>query len=103
MTKLKKLILPKPTESDRFNAIDPLDSRYYDAEIAKYLSERSRIAYQAHVESALAHTLADFEICSHTVASQIEVAARKVKVEQVYKEEQITKHDIKAFVNCIKP
>jgi len=102
MTKLKKLILPKPTESDRFNAIDPLDSRYYDAEIAKYLSERSRIAYQAHVESALAHTLADFEICSHTVASQIEVAARKVKVEQVYKEEQITKHDIKALVNCIK-
>src|SRR3989344_891973 len=102
MTKLKKLVLPNPTSGDTFNTIDPLDSRYYDIEIAKYLSERSRIAYQAQVEAALAHTLAEFGICSQTVANQIESACRKVTIESVYKEEQITKHDIRALVNCIK-
>lgn len=102
MTKLKKLVLPNPTASDRFNNIDPLDSRYYDAEIAKYLSERSRVAYQAQVEAALAHTLADFGVCSRAVANQIETAAYKIKIEDVYKEELVTKHDIKALVNCIK-
>ena len=102
MTKLKKLVLPNPTSGDTFNTIDPLDSRYYDIEIAKYLSERSRIAYQAQVEAALAHTLAEFGICSQTVANQIESACHQVTVEDVYKEEQTTKHDIKALVNCIK-
>jgi adenylosuccinate lyase len=101
MTKLQKLTLPEPKQ-DRFGAIDPLDSRYYDAEIERYLSERSRIAYQARVEAALAHTLADFGICVPKIASEIEAAAQKIKVEEVYQEEQNTKHDIKALVNCIK-
>ena len=95
------MLLPEPND-DRFSAIDPLDSRYYDKEIARYLSERSRIAYQAHVEAALAHTLADFGICSQRIASQIESACRLVSVEAVYREELETKHDIKALVNCIK-
>jgi adenylosuccinate lyase len=83
-------------------SIDPLDGRYYDAEVASYLSEESRIAYQAYVEAALAQTLADFKICSRNVANEIEAAARKIKAADVYKEEQTTKHDIKALVNCIK-
>jgi adenylosuccinate lyase len=102
MTGLKKLVLPAPGSSDRFSAVDPLDSRYYDPETARYLSERSRIAYQAHVEAALAKTLADFGICSAAVARKIEAAANQVTVEAVYHEEQTTKHDIKALVNCIK-
>src|ERR1017187_8830291 len=101
MNKLKILVLPLPV-NDRFSAIDPLDSRYYDPEIAGYLSERSRIACQAYVEAALGHTLADFGICSPAVAQKIELATKKVRAEAVYKEEQTTKHDIKALVNCIK-
>jgi adenylosuccinate lyase len=102
MSGLGPIELPDVANGDRFDAIDPLDSRYYDTAIARYLSERARVAYQAHVEAALAHTLADFGVCSQTVAKQIEAAAATVSVEAVYEEEQTTKHDIKALVNCIK-
>jgi adenylosuccinate lyase len=99
---LKPITLPEIRGGGNFDSIDPLDSRYYDDSAAKYLSERSRIAYQAYIETALAHTLADFKICSRAVANEIEKSARVVKIEDVYKEEEITKHDIKALVNCVK-
>lgn len=98
---MKPISLPAPTD-DRFGSIDPLDSRYYDPEIAKYLSERSRIAYQAHVEAALAHTLADFGICTPEIADQIETAVTKITAEAVSDAEKTTRHDIKAIVNSIK-
>lgn len=85
-----------------YDSIDPLDNRYFDAEISKYVSERSRIAYQAYIEAALAHTLAEYGICSEAAAKEIEAAARQVKVEDVYLAEKETKHDIKALVNTIK-
>ena len=99
---IKTFALPEPADERDYNAIDPLDSRYYDPAIARYLSERSRITFQAQVEAALAHALADFGICSRTAAKQIEAAARQIKAEDVYAEEKTTKHDIKALVNCIK-
>lgn len=99
---LKPLALPKPTGPTAYSGIDPLDGRYFDNAIAQYLSERSRVAYQAYVQAALAQTLADFGICSRSVANEIEQAARSIKIEAVYKEEQTTKHDIKALANCIK-
>ncbi|CAN5670344.1 lyase family protein [soil metagenome] len=95
------IILPT-TGFPNYNAVDPLDGRYFDPEIARYLSERSRVFYQAHVEGALARTLADFGICSKDIAKEIERAVTKINIEDVYKEEQITKHDVKALVNCIK-
>jgi adenylosuccinate lyase len=101
VSQLKAFKLPELKE-DRFAAIDPLDSRYFDAAIASHLSEGSRIAYQAYVEAALAHTLADFKICSSSVALAIEKASAKVTAKAVYEEEKVTKHDIKALVNCIK-
>jgi adenylosuccinate lyase len=79
-----------------------LDCRYFDVEVAKYLSEESRIAYQAYVEAVLAQTLADFKVCSRVVADEIEASARKVNADEVYIQEEITKHDIKALVNVIK-
>lgn len=85
-----------------YNSIDPLDSRYYDPGIAKYLSERSRIAYQAYVEAALAQALAEVGICSSEVANEIQTAAGKVTAEAVADEEKTTKHDVKALVNVIK-
>jgi adenylosuccinate lyase len=99
---MKPIVLPAVSSTRDYSALDPLDSRYYDPEIAKYLSERSRIAYQAYVEAALAHALANVSICTPEIADQIEMAASKVVAEDVYLEEQTTRHDIKAVVNCIK-
>jgi len=99
---MKPLKLPEYKNDRNFAAIDPLDSRYFDPEIAKYLSEASRLATQAYVEAVLAHTLAEFGVCSAKVAREIEAAALKVTPEAVYQEEQKTKHDIKALVNVIK-
>ncbi|QQS19441.1 adenylosuccinate lyase [Candidatus Saccharibacteria bacterium] len=92
-----------PTSGDnRFNSIDPLDGRYYDPEIARYLSERTRILTQAHVEAALAYGLAEFGLCSQEIAEQIDAASRKISVEAVSEEEKTTRHDVKAIVNTIK-
>src|SRR3954470_3914558 len=95
-------MLPTVDLSPNYSAIDPLDARYYDPEIASYLSERSRIAFQAYMEAALAHALADFGICSKEVAEEIEAATTKVTAEAVDEHERTTKHDVKALVNTIK-
>lgn len=99
---MKSINLPSVKPDPNFDSIDPLDGRYYDPEIAKYLSERSRIAYQAYIEAALARTLADFGVCSQEVADEIENAAASVTAETVAEEERTTKHDVKALVNSIK-
>lgn len=99
---LRPLILPDVSPTADLSNLDPLDGRYYDPEIAKHTSEYTRVAYQAYVEAVLAHTLADFKICSRRAADSIEAAALKVNAKEVYLEETITKHDIKALVNCIK-
>ncbi len=99
---MKPINLPDGAAAPNYSAVDPVDGRYFDAETAKYLSERSRIAYQAYVEAALAHTLADFEVCSREIAQQIEAAAGKVTAEAVAEAEKTTKHDVKALVNTIK-
>jgi adenylosuccinate lyase len=99
---MKPITLPPASPDPNYSAIDPLDSRYYDPEIAQHLSERSRLAYQAYVEAALAKALAEFGVCSPEIAKEIEVASAKVTAEAVAKEEKTTKHDVKALVNCIK-
>jgi adenylosuccinate lyase len=99
---MKPLTLPTPPDNADYHSIDPLDGRYYDPEIARYLSEASRIAYQAHVEAALARALAEFGICPSGAAEQIETAAGKVTAKAVAEEEKTTKHDVKALVNVIK-
>lgn len=99
---MKPITLPAVSDRPNYSAIDPIDGRYYDAGSAKYLSERSRIAYQAYVEAALAHTLADFGICTPDVAVEIESAAARITAETVTEHEKTTKHDVKALVNSIK-
>lgn len=99
---MKPINLPDIDAKPNFNGIDPLDGRYFDSEIARYLSERSRIAYQAYVEAALGHALAEFGVCSLEVAGQIEESASKVTAEAVAEAEKTTKHDVKALVNTIK-
>lgn len=101
MADLKPLNLPEPT-GGHYGAIDPLDSRYFDPQVSRYLSERARIAYQAHVEAALAQTLAESSVCDQTTADAIAEAATQVTAEEVYEQEKTTRHDIKALVNAIK-
>jgi adenylosuccinate lyase len=102
MKQLAPIVLPDTSDARNYDSIDPLDNRYYDIEIGHYLSERSRVAYQAYVEAALANTLADYGVCSQEVADEIAVAASQVTTEEVYAEEKTTRHDIKALVNVIK-
>ncbi len=99
---MKPISLPAVDDKPNFSSIDPLDGRYFDSETAKYLSERSRIAYQAYVEAALAHALAETGICSQEIADEIEESAAKVTAEAVSEAEKTTKHDVKALVNTIK-
>lgn len=99
---MKPLQLSQPAPDANYSSLDPLDGRYYDPEIAKYLSEQSRIAYQAYIEAALARALSEFGICSKEIAAQIEEAAGKVTAQAVATEEKTTKHDVKALVNVIK-
>lgn len=102
MGKLLPITLPIIDSGLSFSAIDPLDGRYYNPDIAAYLSEASRIQYQAHIEAALAQTLADYGICSQKIADEITQAAKSIDYRAVYEEEKTTKHDIKAIVNTIK-
>lgn len=99
---LQPLELPEAKKSDAYSNIDPLDGRYFDAEIARYLSEEARVRYQAYVEAALARALAIHGVCSESVFDEIESASRTVTAQKVAEEEQITRHDVKALVNVIK-
>jgi len=101
-SRLRPFALPDGGAPANYSNVDPLDGRYFDADVARYLSEQSRVTYQAYVEAALAHALADQGICTKADAQAIETAARKVTAAAVYEEEQNTKHDVKALVNCIK-
>lgn len=102
MKQLAPLQLKPSDKDDRFSSIDPLDVRYFDSEVSQYLSERSRVSYQAYMEAALAQALADVGICSREVADEIDSAVRRIDIAAVYEEELVTKHDVKALVNCIK-
>ena len=94
--------LPAVDPPQDLHNIDPLDGRYFDAGAARYLSEQSRVTFQAYVEAALAHTLAEYGVCKPEDAAAIETSARSIKAVDVYREELATKHDVKALVNCIK-
>ena len=91
-----------------FDAISPLDFRYYGRnkkiyeKLQPYLSEAAFIKYALKVESALAKVLAKHNICSRKIADEIEKACRQVTPEQVYAEEDRIKHNIRALSNCIR-
>ncbi len=86
----------------RFENISPLDSRYRDERFAEFLSEEARVRYQAMVEAALAKALAKQGICSKKAAREIARAAERVRADEVYAEEKVTRHDVRALANCIR-
>ena len=93
---------------DVFDAISPLDHRYYATSpelfdrLASYLSERATIRYQARVEAALVRALAQRNICSEDVAREVEQACQQISPDEVYEEERRTRHNIRALVNVIR-
>ena len=97
-----------PEKINLFDTISPLDFRYYGRnkkayeKLQPYLSEAGFIKYALKVESALAKTLAEYKICQKSIADEIEKACRQVTPEQVYAEEDMIKHNIRALANCIR-
>ncbi len=89
-------------ERDIFRSLSPLDYRYFDEEVADYLSEEAFIRYKLKVELALVKVLAEREVCSQSVVDEVAAAIINVTAEEVYAEERKTFHDIRALVNCIQ-
>ncbi len=95
-------------QRDVFDAISPLDHRYYASspelfdQLSEFLSERAVIAYQARVEAALVRALERRGLCSAAVADEIEAACKDVSPDEVYAEERRTRHNIRALVNVIR-
>lgn len=87
---------------ENYNLFSPTDYRYSVKELSNYLTEESFIKYKIKVEIALLKTLAEFGICDKKVADEVEKAAEKIKVEEVYDEEKKIKHDVRALVNVLK-
>lgn len=95
-------------ERDVFENLSPLDHRYYASnealftELGAFFSENAYIRYELKVEAALARVLARRGLCSEAVAAEIATACEEVTPEEVYREEEITKHNIRALVNCVQ-
>jgi adenylosuccinate lyase len=96
------------TITSRFDAVSPLDSRFYGGDQALYralhpfLSAAAAIKYQARVEGALALALSDVGIADRSLANAIASAADQVTAQEVADEETRTRHDVRALVNVIR-
>jgi len=96
------------TLSSRFDAISPLDSRFYGgdpqlyAALHPYLSEEGRVRAQAKAEAALARALAEEGIAPASAADAIAAAAERIGAAEVYAEEARIGHDVRALVNRIR-
>jgi adenylosuccinate lyase len=90
------------SERDPFDSISPVDYRYWDSQVAKYLSENGFTSHKLEVELALVKVLRRRGVCPDGVVKEIEAACRQITTEEVYKEEARIGHDVRALVNCIR-
>lgn len=96
-------------EQSIFRNISPLDHRYYLANeelftrLKDYISEDASVRYGIEAETALlkAHIDEFFE-GSEDLKRAVEDAAKKITPAMVYREEERTKHNIRALVNVMK-
>lgn len=86
------------------DCITPLDSRYRDEELAKYLSDRAFLRYKLRAEQSLVEVFQDLNFCSAEVVDEISEACSQVLQDPgaVDREEKRVRHDIRALVNCIQ-
>lgn len=90
------------SEINRFDCLSALDYRYWDADVARYLSENAFTCYKLKVELALVKALQRRGLCSEAVVAEVAAACEQVTTEEVYEEEKRIHHDIRAMVNCIR-
>ena len=99
---------PAREKINLFDAISPLDFRYYGrnkkifGKLQPYLSESAFVRYALKAEAALAAALAKNKICSAKVSDEIAKACGQVTAEEVYAEEDRIKHNIRALANSIR-
>lgn len=92
----------------RFDAVSPLDYRYYGgdkaffARLQPFVSEQAWIRYQSRVEAALVETFADVGLCPASIAEEIVRACQSVSAEDVYSKEASVEHASRALVECIR-
>lgn len=67
----------------------------------EYFSEEAVIRAQLQVEEALIRVLSRRGICSKAVVMEVEGAVLEITAQEVYQEEERTRHNIRALVNCI--
>ncbi len=94
-------------ERNIFENISPLDHRYSLNEkeftrYSEYFSEKAIMKYQARVELALVKGFVREGICPESAIREIEEAIEKIDTTEIYEEEQKTKHNTRALVNCIR-
>jgi adenylosuccinate lyase len=85
-----------------FSAFSPTDYRYAVADLRAYLSDEAYVTYKAKIEGVLAQVFATRGLLKQDLCDEIVAAASTVTAEEVYEEEQKTKHDIRALVNIIR-
>jgi len=95
-------------QRDIFSNISPLDGRYYRSSpklldsLSRYLSENSLIRYEARVEVAIITAMERRGVVKAGATSQIMEAYGRITPEEVYQEEERTKHNIRALVNVMQ-
>ncbi len=96
------------TIRSRFDAISPLDFRFYGGDpelydaLHPFLSEEAAVRYRARAEAALAKAFALEGLLTRSDADAIAQAAEAVSAEAVAAEEAKTRHDVRALVNVIR-
>ncbi len=93
-------------ERDIFKNISPWDHRYSLKEedfqaLTSYYSEEARVLYQAQVELALVEELHAWGYCPERVVWELKKAVQSLQVEDVYREEEKTRHNMRALVNVL--
>lgn len=73
---------------DRFDCISPVDYRYWDADVAVYLSEEVFTSYKLRVEFALIKALRKNGICGLDIVSEVEKVILGISTYEVYEEEK---------------
>ncbi len=95
-------------ERDIFLNISPLDSRYYKSNrelmelLADYLSENSVIRYEVLVEGAIITVMEKYGTVPGGSARIMKKACQSITPEEVYEEEEKTRHNIRALVNVLQ-
>jgi adenylosuccinate lyase len=95
-------------EKDIFTNISPLDARYYKSSpalldaLACYLSESAVIKYEARVEAAIITVMEQYGLVKEGAGKEINDACLHITAEEVYNEEERTRHNIRALVNVLQ-